>query len=91
MASGSNPIAPGSDNTAFGSSPKPVSEVQCQIIDNQQCFLEELEAMVQESEAMVLFMVILVSPQPQLDFWIWDFFGFRNGIGSRRTGLGTWA
>ena len=34
-----------------------------------------------------LSLVIIVSPQSQLDFWIWDLFWF--GIGSRGTGLGT--
>ncbi len=33
--------------------------------------------------------VILVSPHSQLDFWLWDFFGFRIWIGCRQTGLGT--
>ena len=33
--------------------------------------------------------VILVSPQSQLDFWIFDWFSFGIGIGSRGTGLGT--
>ncbi len=36
-----------------------------------------------------LSLVIIVSPQSQLDFWIWDFFGSGIGVGSRGTGLGT--